>query len=241
MLHPSHTSLLLMLLTASVSALYRWENDEVEVIRTARPRLGHPLVLAVRHRAEYSRTNCTLRPPLQPDLLYQVEGDRVMDQTGHLVHGVQAWDDGGDGSVCGIKILEMQDYHGEEEDLNSEAWKILMTFSQGGIHGQEMLDKIEVGVHLRDENILRPQLQDWFGLQPLHYQLSIIPDLLMNNQTISFTGVADVRRNIAKSLLRTNVLDRDARHYLAGLYHRPQHVRHRHQEPGRHRQEEERE
>ena len=163
-------------------------------MRTARPRLGHPLVLAVRHRPEYSRVNCTLRSPLQPDLLYQVVGDQVTDQAGQLVQGVQAWDEGGDSSVCGIKILEMEEQDGEEEDLDSEAWKILMTFSQGGIHGQERLDKIEVGIHLRDENILRPQLQDWFGLQPLHYQLSIIPDLLMNNQTISFTGVADVRK-----------------------------------------------
>ena len=98
--------------------------------------------------------------------------------------------------MCGIKILEMQDYHGEEDDLNSEEWKVLLTFSHGGIHGQESLNKIEVGIHIKDENILRPQLQDWFGLQPVHYQLNIIPDLLMNNQTISFAGEVDVRNNI---------------------------------------------
>ena len=100
--------------------------------------------------------------------------------------------------MCGIKILEMQDYHGEEDDLNSEEWKVLLTFSHGGIHGQESLNKIEVGIHIKDENILRPQLQDWFGLQPVHYQLNIIPDLLMNNQTISFAGEVDVRNNIYK-------------------------------------------
>ena len=98
--------------------------------------------------------------------------------------------------MCGIKILEMQDYHGEEDDLNSEEWKVLLTFSHGGIHGQESLNKIEVGIHIKDENILRPQLQDWFGLQPVRYQLNIIPDLLMNNQTISFAGEVDVRNNI---------------------------------------------
>ena len=87
----------------------------------------------------------------------------------------------------------MQDYHGQEDDLNAEAWKIMLTFSHGGIHGQEKLNKIEVGIHLKDDNILRPRLQDWFGLQPVHYDLSIRPDLLMNNQTISFTGVVDVR------------------------------------------------
>ena len=120
-------------------------------------------------------------------------GDLVTDQTGQVVEGIEAWDDGGDGSVCGIRILEMEDHHGQEDDLNAEAWKILLTFSHGGIHGQEKLDKIEVGIHLKDENILRPRLQDWFGLQPLHYDLSIRPDLLMKNQTISFTGAVDVR------------------------------------------------
>ena len=64
-------------------------------MRTNRPRVGHPLVLAVRHRAEYSRHNCTLRPPLQPDILYQVQDGVVTDQTGQVVDGVQAWDDGG--------------------------------------------------------------------------------------------------------------------------------------------------
>ena len=167
------------------------------------------------------RTSCTLHPPLLPDLLYRVEGDQVTDQTGHLVQGVQAWDNGGDGSVCGIKILEMEDYHGEEEELDSEAWRVLMTFSQGGIHGQENLDKIEVGVHLRDENILRPQLQDRFGLKPLLYQLSIVPDLLMTNQTTSFTGVADVGRNFVKSFLILRDLDRDSGNFFARRHHRP--------------------
>ena len=56
-----------------------------------------------RHRAEYSRANCTFRPPLAPDLLYQVVGGLVTDQTGHQVEGIEPWDDGGDVSVCGIR------------------------------------------------------------------------------------------------------------------------------------------
>ena len=82
---------------------FRWKNDELEAIRTNHPRVGHPLVLAVRHRAEYSRANCTFHPPLVPDLFYQVVGGRVTDQTGHQVEGIEAWDDGGDDSVCGIR------------------------------------------------------------------------------------------------------------------------------------------
>ena len=41
---------------AVIQVRFRWQNEEVEVIRTTRPRVGDPLVLAVRHRAEYSRT-----------------------------------------------------------------------------------------------------------------------------------------------------------------------------------------
>ena len=92
------------------------------------------------------------------------------------------------------RILEMQDYHGEEEgELNSEPWIILLRFNHGGIHGQELLNKIQVGIHIKDDHFLRPQFQDYFGFQPVHYNLSIVPDLLMDNQTTSFSGVVDVR------------------------------------------------
>ena len=94
----------------------------------------------------------------------------------------------------------MQDYHGEEEgELNSEPWKITLSFNHGGIHGQELLDKIQVGIHIKDDSFLRPQFQDYFGFQPVHYNLSIMPDLLMENQTISFSGVADVRTAFYKT------------------------------------------
>ena len=92
--------------------------------------------------------------------------------------------------------------HGEEEgELNSEPWKITLSFNHGGIHGQEMLSRIQVGIHIKDDNFLRPQFQDWFGFQPVHYSLSIVPDLLMENQTISFSGVADVRTGFILVLL----------------------------------------
>ena len=88
----------------------------------------------------------------------------------------------------------MQDYHGEEEgELNSEPWKITLSFNHGGIHGQELLSKIQVGIHIKDDHFLRPQFQDYFGFQPVHYNLSIVPELLMENQTTSFSGVVDVR------------------------------------------------
>ena len=94
---------LLLLLTSSVTGLYRWSNDEIESIRTARPKVGQPLILAVRHRQEYRRANCTFSPPLD-SRDYQVVGGEVTDQTGQQVQGIEAWDDGGDPSVCGIRF-----------------------------------------------------------------------------------------------------------------------------------------
>ena len=119
----------------------------------------------------------------------------VYDKSGMEVDGVEAWDDGGDPSVCGIRIESMEAVHGEEDDPSSVSWTILLEFSEGGIHGQPDLDTIEVGIHLRDDHILKPELQDYLGFKPLHYDLSIIPDLLTNNQTISFSGNAKVSSN----------------------------------------------
>ena len=144
------------------------------------------------NKGEYSRANCSFHAPLSSSVVYYVWNGVVYDKSGMEVDGVEAWDDGGDPSVCGIRIESMEAVHGEEDDPSSVSWTILLEFSEGGIHGQPDLDTIEVGIHLRDDHILKPELQDYLGFKPLHYDLSIIPDLLTNNQTISFTGNAKV-------------------------------------------------
>ena len=93
---------LLLLLTSTVTGLYRWRNDEIEAMRTEEPRVGQPLILAVRHRQEYRRANCTFSPPLDTRD-YQVVDGVVTDQDGQAVEGIEAWDDGGDPSVCGLR------------------------------------------------------------------------------------------------------------------------------------------
>ena len=122
-----------------------------------------------------------------------VVGDVVYDAvTGEVAEGVEAWNDGGQANVCGIKILSMDNVHDEGDELNSNAWTIKMRFAEGGIHGQPDLNYIEVGIHLKDDNFLKPELEDYLGHKPLHYDLSIIPDLLGPNQTISFRGTAKI-------------------------------------------------
>ena len=68
-------------------------------------------MLAVRHRQEYSRANCTFSPPLDTNILYQLEDGVVTDQRGEVVEGVEAWDDGGDPSVCGIRSVSPRPSH----------------------------------------------------------------------------------------------------------------------------------
>ena len=120
----------------------------------------------------------------------------MVDETGAAVDGVEPWDDGGDSSICGILIQSMEEHHGESPDLESLAWEIRLHFEDGGIHGQENLDSITVEIHLRDDNILFPELQRYLGMTPLHYDLNLVPELLDTSDIIRFSGsvkVIDVR------------------------------------------------
>ena len=146
---------------------------------------------------EYSLGSCYFVSP-SGSIEYHLDNGQVVDGDGALVDDVDVWDDGGDSSVCGIRIQEMKDIHDEENDLHSAPWLIVFTISGGsGLFGQELLNTVGVGIHLRDENLLPLQLQDRLGFKPVHYDISIIPDLTMDNQTISFTGGAKVTENIS--------------------------------------------
>ena len=39
-------------LFSNINQLNRWKNDEIEAIRTNHPQVGHPLILAARHRGK---------------------------------------------------------------------------------------------------------------------------------------------------------------------------------------------
>ena len=162
-------------------------------MRTPHPALGHHLTLAVRHREEFRRAECKFHLPPGGSgevAWYSVQNGQVVDDTGEVVDGVEAWDDGGDPTVCGIKIHAMQPEHQEEADPGNGGtlgWRVELRFESGGVLGQPRLDSISVEIHLLDE-LVRPRLQDRFGLQPLHYSVSLEPDLKVTNATTHFTG-----------------------------------------------------
>ena len=69
-----------------------------------------------------------------------------------MVEGVVAWDDGGDPSVCGIKIHSMGPEHQElVTDNNQFGWTVELRFEQGGVLGQPSMDSISVAIHLLDQ------------------------------------------------------------------------------------------
>ena len=142
---------------------------------------------------EYSRASCSWRSP-NYEIEYTVQDGVVLDGNGDVVDGVEAWDDGGDASVCGIRIESLEEAQDEDsEDLYSVGWECELHFLEG-LHGQEELKWLSVEIHLRDENHLKPELQDYLGFKPLHYNLSLTPELLQNNQTITFSASVIVRQ-----------------------------------------------
>jgi len=172
--------------------LVSWKNDHIEAIRSAHPTVGETLVIGARHREEFERSTCEFRSPPNDasngeSYIYKVIDGVVYDDTDEVVDGIEAWNDGGDPSVCGLKILAMEDIHDEDPDLLKSGWTINLAFQQGGIYGQPNLNKIEVEIHLKEE-FLRTLLEPRFGHLPEHYDLSLIPDLTSTEDVIHFQG-----------------------------------------------------
>ena len=116
--------------------LVSWKNDQIEAIRSANPVVGEPLVIAVRHKEEFTRSTCEFRRPLEDgsvSISYKVIDGVVYDGNDQVVDGVEPWNDSGDLSVCGLKVLSMEDMHDESPDIKKDGWKITMHFEEGGI------------------------------------------------------------------------------------------------------------
>ena len=192
--------LLLACLAAIVSSiagkesLVTWQNAQVEAIRSANPKVGKTLIIGVRHKEEYQRTSCYLLTP-KDRIRYTVIDGLVLDDSSKVVDGVEAWDDGGDPSVCGLKILSMEDIHDESTDVAAAGWFVDMEFKHGGILGKSNLTYIEVEIHLK-EDIMKPRLEPRFGLVPEHYDLSLIPDLTSTDAVTHFQGKVKISMRI---------------------------------------------
>ena len=84
--------LLLLLVLSVLGDLKRWSNDEVEVIRTAAPENGKPLIIAAKHKAKYTRNECMIWFDGQHFVIV-FEGN-VYDENNDIVDWIEAWDDG---------------------------------------------------------------------------------------------------------------------------------------------------
>jgi len=168
--------------------LVTWQNAQVEAIRSANPKVGKTLIIGARHKEEYQRSSCYFLTPESDGhtIRYTVIDGLVLDDASQVVDGVEAWDDAGDASVCGLKILSMEDVHDESADVAALGWLVNMEFKHGGILGQINLTTINVEIHLK-EDIMKPRLKN-IGLAPEHYDLSLIPDLTSTDVVTHFQG-----------------------------------------------------
>ena len=111
-----------------------WKNDQVEAIRSADPGLGKTLIIGARHREEYQRSGCSFRtPPYQEHVTtYEIIDGVVYDDNNEVVDGIKAWDDSGGASVCGLKIISMEESHDESVDPAASGWS-------GVIHRRDII------------------------------------------------------------------------------------------------------
>ena len=182
-----HQGLFLLLSILTVFGqddLKRWSNDEIEVIRTATPEEGKPLVFAAKHKAEYNRTECRIYL-IDEDgigLNYYVAEGIVSNGDGDIVDWMEVWDDGEE-NTCGITILDRNDYHGDA-DQGHIGITIHMTLSEGGLFGQPKLNRISAQIHVIDDLLTRISQ----SYTPQNYDLTLVPDLLSDDPAAHYTG-----------------------------------------------------
>merc|ERR1711892_554203 len=165
--------------------LTRWANDDLEVIRTATPENGKPLVIAARLKSEQTRTECKIwfPPDINGNQVYFLVMDGIVyDENNMAVDFIEAWDEGNE-NTCGIKILEKSDEHEDSDHWNS-AFGVMMTLDGNGLFGQDRMHSIDAAVHIKDD--LLTNVRDF--LHPINYNLSLVPDLLSSDPSTHFTG-----------------------------------------------------
>merc|ERR1719369_705800 len=165
----------------------RWSNAELEVIRTAFPENGKPLVIAAKHKAEYQRKSCSILFPQGHSGIQSVKviDGVVYDDHDMPVDDIEAWDDGDD-NTCGIKILEkLPDHDDSLSGHNHLGFLIQLGFLDISLFGTGT-DDIDVEVHVNDELLSKPHTSVYND--PVNYNLSLIPDLLSTESLTKYTG-----------------------------------------------------
>merc|ERR1711970_135626 len=166
-----------------------WSNDDLLLMRTKDPQPGQPLVFAAKHRANYTRSECTVRLLSQDGegmSTFLVSDDHVSDEDGNLVDWIEVWDDGEE-NTCGITILDRNNYHGDADDLQTGI-TFRLTFLEDGLFGQTRLNTLEAEMHVKDD--LLTHIDENFI--PTHYDLELIPDLLSLDPETRFRGQIDI-------------------------------------------------
>jgi len=183
--------------------LKRWSNDELEVIRTASPENGKPLVIAAKHKAEYKRKSCSIVFPQGHSgiqFVTVIDGAVYDDHDMHA-DGIEAWDDEDD-HTCGIKILEKLPDHDDSLSGYHLGFLIQLDFLDISLFGTGTND-IEVEVHVNDNLLSKSHISDYYD--PVNYNLSLIPDLLSTDSSTKYTGNMKISFSIPRQRATYNI------------------------------------
>jgi len=161
----------------------------MEVIRTADPMDGQPLVIAAKPSAEHTLVGCRVTIPVD-DLggvgVFDVIDDLVFDSNGELVGWMEGWQDDATGTTCGVKIAEKLPVH---DDAFGGAFEVRMELGPPGLFGCPSLNILSAKLHIKDELITRISgVKGGEDIRPVHYSLTLVPDLLSTSPTISYYG-----------------------------------------------------
>ena len=158
-------------------------------MRTKDPTPGQPLVFAVKHRANYTRSECTVRLLSQDGeqmTTFLVSDDHIYDEDGNIIDWIEVWDDG-EANTCGITFLDRNDYQGDADDLQTGI-TFRLVFLEDGLFGQASLNTLEAEMHVKDD--LLTHIDENFI--PHHYDLELIPDLLSTDPETHFIGMIGI-------------------------------------------------
>ena len=171
-----------VLTKSGAEVLKKWSTSGVEVVRSSRG--AKELVVGVVWRGRGRMVECRLEVPGMGKVV--VKEEEVVDtEHGEEVGWAHVWH-GGEGS-CGARL--------EERPL--AAVTITLPLDTGGLYGQQMLDTVIVQVHMED-NLLTNIIDPAANNIPIHYNITIDPDLLSTSTAAEFKGRTEVEMRVGE-------------------------------------------
>ena len=171
-----------VLTKSGAEVLKKWRSSGVEVVRSSRG--AKEVVVGVVWRGRSKVVGCRLEVPGKGEVVVEEE-EVVGAEQGEEVGWAQVWD-GGEGS-CGVLL----------EELPLGMVTLTLTLDTIGLYGQQMLDTVITQVHMED-NLLTNIIDPTANNIPIHYNITIDPDLLSTSTAAEFRGKTEVEMRVGE-------------------------------------------